>query len=496
MISPLDHTHALTRRHFLKQSQSGLGALALASLLGDRAVAAADSSKSTGIRAVFNPLAPKKPHFPPKAKHVIYLHMAGSPPQQELFDYKPALNKYHMQPCPDALLEVLKKERLPFIDLKRGRPNLLGSPYKFTKHGECGMELSSLLPHFSKHADDVCLIRSMFTDQFNHAPAQLSLYTGSPRSGGASMGAWAVYGLGSENENLPGFVVLVSGGTDPSGGKSLWGSGFLPSVYQGVQCRTVGDPILYVSNPKGMNRDVRRRSLDALKTLNELELKEFGDPETLARINQYELAFRMQMSVPNVMDMKQEPKHVHEAYGTQPGKESFANNCLLARRLVEQGVRYVQLFHYGWDMHGTGTGNDLITALPRKCKEIDRPIAALLSDLKKRGLLNETLIVFSGEFGRTSLNEARGGSKFLGRDHHPHCFSLWMAGGGIKGGQTVGSTDDLGYFIAENRISLHDLQATILHLLGIDHKRLTYRHNGLDHRLTDVHGNVIDNIVA
>ncbi|MFQ5730957.1 MAG: DUF1501 domain-containing protein [Planctomycetaceae bacterium] len=474
MSVPSPHVHSLTRRHFLKRSQAGLGALALASLMGD-----AEGAPKRGA----NPVAPKTPHFPAKAKHVIYLHMAGSPPQQELFDDKPALRKFNLKPCPDSLLEVLKKERLPFIKLSRGRPKLLGSPYKFQPRGECGAQISELLPHFSRHADDVCLIRSMFTDQFNHAPAQLSLYTGSPRFGGASMGAWALYGLGSENENLPGFVVLVSGGTDPSGGKSLWGSGFLPSVYQGVQCRTVGEPILYVTNPKGMSRDVRRRSLDALKTLNELELKEFGDPETLARINQYELAFRMQMSVPNVMNMAREPKHVHVAYGTQPGKESFANNCLLARRLVEQGVRYVQLFHYGWDMHGTGKGNDLITAMPKKCKEIDRPIAALLSDLKKRGLFDETLVVWSGEFGRTSLNEERNGSKFLGRDHHPHCFSIWMAGGGVKGGQTVGRTDDLGYFITENKISLHDLQATILHLLGFDAKKFSYPYQGLDQRL-------------
>ena len=476
-MSPhLAHTRLLTRRHFLKHSQAGLGALALSSLLGDAAFTAP-------TRKAANPLSPKKPHFPPKAKHVIYLHMAGSPPQQELFDHKPELEKHNLKPCPDSLLAVLKKERLPFIDLKRGRPKLLASPYKFARHGKCGMEIGSLLPHFSRHADDVCLVRSMFTDQFNHAPAQLLLYTGSPRFGGASMGSWTVYGLGSENENLPGFVVLISGGTDPSGGKSLWGSGFLPSVYQGVQCRTVGEPILYVNNPKGMSRDVRRRSLDALKTLNELELREFGDPETLARINQYELAFRMQMAVPEAMDMAKEPKHVHAAYGTQPGKESFANNCLLARRLVERGVRYVQLFHYGWDMHGTGTGNDLITALPKQCREVDQPMAALLSDLKQRGLLNDTLVIWSGEFGRTSLNEERGGSKFLGRDHHPHCFSIWMAGGGVKGGQTVGKTDDLGYFITENKISIHDLQATIQHLLGFDPHKLRYPYQGLQQRL-------------
>jgi hypothetical protein len=473
----LHQSRHLTRRHFLKESQAGLGALALASLMGQEGTAAPASQKQS------NPLAAKTPPQVARAKHVIYLHMAGSPPQQELFDYKPTLVKHTMQPCPDELLEVLKKERLPFIDLKRGRPKLLGTPHKFKQHGECGMEISELLPHFSQHADDVAVIRSMYTDQFNHAPAQLFLYTGSPRFGGASMGSWALYGLGSENQNLPGFVVMISGGTDPSGGKSLWSSGFLPSIYQGVQCRTTGEPILYVTNPKGINRDVRRRSLDALRKLNDLELKEFGDPETLTRINQYELAFRMQMSVPEAMNMKQEPKHIHESYGTEPGKESFANNCLLARRLVERGVRHVQLFHYGWDMHGLGPGSDLITAMPKKCKEIDKPISALLTDLKQRGMLEETLIVWSGEFGRTSLNEERNGSKFLGRDHHPHCFSIWMAGGGIKGGVTHGSTDELGYFITENKVGVHDLQATIQHLLGFDPHKMKYSYQGLDQRL-------------
>ncbi len=329
----------------------------------------------------------------------------------------------------------------------------------------------------------MAIIRSMHTDQFNHAPAQLALYTGAARFGGASMGAWTTWGLGTENANLPGFVVLVSGGTDPSGGKSLWGSGFLPSVFQGVQCRSAGDPILFVSNPKGVDRQVRRRSLDALRTLNQLELDRIGDPETRTRISQYELAFRMQMSVPEVMDVTREPKHIQDSYGTTPGKASFANNCLLARRLVEQGVRYVQLFDWGWDMHGTAASNDLMTGMPKKCKEVDQPIAALLSDLKQRGLLDDTLVIWSGEFGRTSLNEERNGSKFLGRDHHPHCFSMWMAGGGIRGGVTHGETDELGYFVARDKVGLHDLQATVLHLLGFDPQRLSYRYQGLEQRL-------------
>lgn len=462
---------SVTRRHFLEQGGYGLGGLALAQLMGR--TASADQAA----------LAVKTPPQPAKVKRVIYLHMAGSPPQHDMFDFKPKLIEHNMEPCPDDLLEVLKKERLPFINLKQGRPKLLGTPHKFARHGESGQEFSELLPNLSQHADDMCIVKSMWTDQFNHAPAQLLLYTGSPRFGNASMGSWITYGLGSENQNLPGFVVLISGGTDPSGGKSLWGSGFLPSVYQGVQCRTVGEPILYVSDPEGMNRDVRRRSLDAIRKLNEQELERLGDPETEARISQYELAFRMQMAVPEVMDMAQEPKHVHEAYGTKPGQESFANNCLLARRMVESGVRYVQLFHYGWDMHGTGASNDIVQGLPGKCKEIDQPISALLNDLKERGLLEETLVIWSGEFGRTPLNEERNKSKFLGRDHHPHCFTIWMAGGGVKAGYTHGQTDELGYFIADGKVTVNDLQATILHQMGFDPYQLSYPYQGLNQRL-------------
>jgi hypothetical protein len=328
----------------------------------------------------------------------------------------------------------------------------------------------------------------MHTDQFNHAPAELLVFTGTPRNGGAAMGSWITYGLGSENQDLPGFVVLISGGTDPTGGKALWSTGYLPSVYQGVQCRTVGDPILYVSNPKGMDRSDRRHTLDALRQLNEFELKEFGDPETLTRISQYELAFRMQMAVPDVMDIRQEPEDTLEMYGARPGAASFANNCLLARRLVERGVRYVQLFDWGWDCHGTGKGDDIVYHLPEKCKDIDRPVAALLKDLKRRGLLDETIVVWGGEFGRTSMNEARGGSTFLGRDHHPHCFTLWVAGGGFKAGSSLGATDDLGYQITEQPVTVHDLQATVLHLLGLDAERLRYPYQGLQQRLIGVEG--------
>ena len=302
------------------------------------------------------------------------------------------------------------------------------------------------------------------------------------------MGSWITYGLGSENQNLPGFVVLISGGTDPTGGKALWSTGFLPSVYQGVQCRTAGDPVLYVNNPAGMDRDDRRRSLDALKKLNELELQQLGDPETVTRIEQYELAFRMQMAVPEVMDLAKERKETLELYGAQPGGSSFANNCLLARRLVERGVRYVQLYDWGWDIHGTGSGDDILTALPRKCKETDKAIAALLKDLKDKGLLDSTLVVWGGEFGRTSMNEARGGSTFLGRDHHPHCFTIWLAGAGIKPGIHYGATDELGYFITEGKTSVNDLQATVLHLLGLDAWKLRYPYQGLQQRLIGPEG--------
>jgi hypothetical protein len=461
-----------TRRHFLQNAATGLGAIALADLLGREAPAV----------PLDNPLAPRKPHFPAKAKAVIYLHMSGAPPQQDLFDYKPKLVEHHLKPCPKELLE---NARFAFI---KGHPKLLGSPYKFKQHGPAGAWFSELLPHMATCAGDLAFIRSMVTDQFNHAPAELFLYTGSSRNGGAAMGSWITYGLGSENQNLPGFVVLISGGTDPTGGKALWSTGYLPSVYQGVQCRTVGEPVLYVNDPAGMDRDARRRSLDALRQLNELELKQFGDPETLTRINQYELAYRMQVAVPDVMDVGKEPEAVREAYGAKPGQASFANNCLLARRLVERGVRYVQLFDWGWDIHGTGSGDDIMTALPKKCKETDRPVAALLKDLKQRGLLDSTLVVWGGEFGRTSMNEERNGSKFLGRDHHPHCFTLWLAGAGIKPGLVHGATDELGYHVTEGKATIHDLQATILHLLGLDAWKLRYPFQGLQQKLIGPEG--------
>jgi hypothetical protein len=474
----LAHARAITRRTFFRQTGLSLGAIAFGSLLEREGLAAP-------VAAPGAPLAVRKPHFAPKAKSVIYLHMSGAPPTLDLFDYKPKLNELNMQPCPESLL---KGERFAFI---KGVPKMLGTPHKFQQHGKNGVWVSETIPHMAGIIDDVCLIRSMKTDQFNHAPAELFLYTGSSRAGNASLGSWLTYGLGSENQDLPGFVVLISGGTDPTGGKSLWSSGFLPSVYQGVQCRSAGEPILYLNDPAGMSRETRRRSLDALGKLNELETKQFGDPETVTRIAQYELAYRMQIAVPEVMDIAKEPKNIQEMYGAEPGKPTFANNCLLARRLVEKGVRYVQLYDWGWDIHGTGSGDDLLNAFPRKCKEVDRAAAALVKDLKQRGLLDETLVIWGGEFGRTPMNEARGGSTFLGRDHHPHCFCLWMAGGGVKPGLVHGETDELGYQVAKDPVRITDLQATILHLMGMDAWHLSYRYQGLNQRLIGPAGDAV-----
>ncbi|HZK80628.1 MAG TPA: DUF1501 domain-containing protein [Humisphaera sp.] len=466
----------ITRRHFFRRCNAGLGTMALAQLMGGnllspRTTAAASAGAST------NPLAPRSSMLPGKAKRVIYLHMSGAPPQHDLFDYKPKLNQLNGTPCPR---EIFQGERFAFI---KGTPKLLGSPHKFKRHGKSGAWMSNLLPHLAESVDDIAIVNSMYTDQFNHGPAEMLLFTGNQRAGFASMGSWITYGLGSESADLPGYVVLVSGGTDPTGGKSLWGSGFLPSVYQGVQCRSKGEPILYASNPNGMDRHVRRQSLDALKDLNELELREFGDPETLTRISQYELAYRMQIAVPQVMDIATESPKTLESYGAEPGKGGFANNCLLARRLAEQGVRFIQLFDWGWDCHGTGPDNDLVSHLPKKCAEMDKPVGALLKDLKQRGLLDETLVIWGGEFGRTPLNEERGGSKFLGRDHHPHSFTVWMAGGGIKPGIVHGETDDLGYHIVKDKVHVHDLQATILYALGVDPYKFNFPYQGLKQRL-------------
>jgi hypothetical protein len=462
-----------TRRHFLRTCQMGLGALAFSQLVGEGFSAIQESRCAADDS---NPLAAKPPMHAPLAKNIIYLHMEGSPPQHELFDYKPALEKLDRKECPQELLEG---RTFAFI---KGTPFLLGPQAKFAQRGNHGTWISDQLPHLVEHIDDLCIVKSMYTDQFNHAPAQLFLLTGNPQFGAASLGAWTMYGLGTENQNLPGYMVLVSGGNLPSGGKSLWSNGFLPSVFQGVQCRNEGEPVLFVNNPPGVSREVRRASLDALNELNRRESEEFQDPETLTRIKNYELAFRMQVSVPEVMDISREPAAILEAYGAEPGKACFANNCLLARRLVEQGVRFVQLFDWGWDVHGTGPHDDLATQLPLKCQQTDRPIAALLTDLKQRGLLDDTLVVWGGEFGRTPMNEARGGSKFLGRDHHPDCFTIWMTGGKMKRGFCFGETDELGYKVIENGVSVRDFQATLLHILGLDPHRLIFPYQGLNQR--------------
>ena len=473
-----------TRRHFLKKCGTGLGGIALASLFGSEHV--------FGKNFPENLYSGGLPHFLPKAKRVIYMHMAGAPSQLELFDYKPKLKKLHNLDCPKSLLEG---KRFAFI---QGTPKMLGPQHDFKQYGESGTYVSDILPHFSSIVDDVTIIKSMHTDEFNHAPAQLLLQTGSPRAGRPSIGSWVTYGLGSENENLPGYMVLVSGGNNPSAGKNAWGSGFLPSEYQGVQCRNSGDPILYVSNPDGMSRDIRRKSLDAINAINKSQYEEFGDREILSRISQYEMAFKMQISVPDIMDIGKEPEKIQDMYGAEPGKASFANNCLLARRLIEQGVRFIQLYHWGWDMHGDNKNNSVNEGLKNKCEEVDQPMTALIKDLKQRGLLDETLVIWGGEFGRTPMRENRGGRvmDFYGRDHHSEAFSVWMAGGGIKEGLTYGETDEIGYYGIRDRVHVHDLQATILHQLGVDHEKFTYHFQGRDFRLTDVHGHVVKSIIA
>jgi uncharacterized protein (DUF1501 family) len=416
-----------------------------------------------------------------KAKRVIYLHMAGSPPHHDLFDYKPMLNKRHGEVAPVDCYA----DRSAFV-----KPNatVLGSPFKFEQVGGSGAYVSELLPHFKTIVDDVCIVRSMHTDQFNHAPAQLMLHTGHMLQGRPSMGSWLSWGLGSENSDLPAYLVLVSGGKKPAAGTAVWGSGFMPSVHGGVQCRSSGAPVLGVEDPKGMDRALRGQTIEAINALNELQAKTYGDPETLARIEQYEMAFRMQTSVPQVMDISKEDPKTLAAYGANPGTSSLANNCLLARRLSESGVRFVQLFDWGWDVHGTNPSDDLLHQLPEKCRQMDQPVVALINDLKQRGLLEETLVIWSGEFGRTVMNEKRNGSTYIGRDHYPGCFTLWMAGGGMKPGAVIGSTDDWGAHVHEHPVSIHDLQATVLHAMGLNHKRLTFPSQGRDFRLTDVEG--------
>jgi hypothetical protein len=458
----------LTRRWFFQQCGVGLGAIALNALFADSAAAA-------------DPMAPKKPHFKPRAKNAIFLFMGGAPSHLELFDHKPQLAKFDGKlPPPD----LIKGYRAAFINPSS---KLLGPKFTFRAAGKNGTQLSVLLPHLAKVIDDVAVVKSMATDAFNHAPAQLEMLTGTQQFGRPSVGAWVTYGLGSESRDLPGFVVFSSGAKGPSAGNACWGSGFLPTAHAGTLFRSAGDPVLFLSNPPGIDRKAQRDSLDTLRKLNERRLGVLGDPEIAARIGAYEMAYRMQASAPELMDLTKEPKHIRDFYGAEPGKPSFANNCLLARRLVERGVRFVQLFHESWDHHG-----GLVNGLKNECAKTDRPCAALVADLKQRGLLDETLVIWGGEFGRTPM--VQGGND--GRDHHPNCFTMWLAGGGVKPGLVLGRSDDLGFNAVENRVHVHDLQATILHLLGFDHTKLTYRFQGRDFRLTDVHGNVVTKLLA
>jgi uncharacterized protein (DUF1501 family) len=470
---------AVTRRHFLQHCTTGLGAMWLAQQ--DHRLATAGTPPPTSPTAATPPRSIA--HFPAKAKHVIYLHMAGSPSQLELFEHKPELTKLDQQFCPSSFLEG---KRFAFI---RGTPRMLGSVHPFHQEQNTGGWISNQLPHFERVMDKVCFIRSMRTDQFNHAPAQFLMHTGSPLIGSASTGAWVTYGLGTANENLPGFIVLLSGGRMVDAGKSVWSAGFLPGIYQGVQCRSDGDPVLYLANPPGIDAELRGSVVAAIEEINRQTHAQFGDPETLARTAQYELAFRMQTSATDAFDLKQEPPAQQQAYGAEPGRESFANNCLLARRLVERGVRFVQLYDWGWDSHGSAESEDLRFGFVKKCQSIDRPIAALLTDLEARGLLDETLVVWGGEFGRTPMAENRGGvdRRVYGRDHNPQAFTLWIAGAGVKRGFSLGQTDEFGYDVVENPVNPRDLHATLLHLLGLDHTRLTYPvPGGLQQRLTTV----------
>ena len=469
-----------TRRHFFAQCGVGLGAIALSSLMAGESSAAIDPPD------LQNPLAPRKPHFTPKAKRVIFLFMAGGPSQLELFDFKPKLQQLNGQIVP---AEYTKNKRFAFI---KGDAKLLGTTRKFARHGQSGAEVSELLPEFSTIVDDVCIVKSMVTDVFNHGPAKLFANTGSSRFGLPSMGAWLTYGIGSESRDLPGFVVLQSGPRGPRGGNPLWGSGFLPTAYQGVPLLPGPEPILNLSNPPGVDRGRQTAFFDTVQKLNAQRLAAVGDPEIATRISAYEMAYRMQSSAPELIDLSGETQETLSAYGAEPGKPSFANNCLLARRLIERGVRFVQLYHTDWDHHGNNDTH-LGEPLDARCRETDRPAAALIKDLKARGLLEDTIVVWGGEFGRTPMGEPR---DLVGRDHHVDGYTMWLAGGGVKGGQTIGATDELGYYTVEDRTHVHDLQATLLHLLGLDHLKLTYRFQGRDFRLTDVAGNVVQKILA
>ena len=468
-----------SRRLFLQRTGFGLGGAALSSLFLQDAASAGSARVRPGL------------HHPARAKSVIYIHLVGAPSHLDLFDFKPELQKRDNELCPK---EMFEGKQLAFI---RSRPRLLGTPhddkFRFQPAGQSGATVSNLMPRLRGVADDICFIKSLHTDQFNHAPAQLYSLTGFNRFGRPSIGSWTSYGLGSENENLPGFVVLITGQV-LGAGNSAWGSGFLPTVHQGIEFRSKGDPVLFLSNPPGVDSQDRREVIDAVNALNAAKLDDVGDPEIATRISQYEMAYRMQTSVPELMSISEEPQSVLDLYGAKQGGAGFANNCLLARRLVERGVRFVQLFDQGWDHHGS-----VFNSLPNKCRQVDQPIAALIQDLKMRGLLDQTLVVWSSEFGRTPMAQGRdggGNATKAGRDHHKECYTVWMAGGGTRPGTTHGASDELGYAVAQDPVHVHDFNATLLHLLGIDHERLTFRYQGRRFRLTDVHGRIVKEVLA
>lgn len=473
---------AQTRRHFFRDCRVGLGAMALASMMGE----SVSSAERAARLRTHDPLAPLPTHFPAKAKSVIFMFMAGGPSQHELFDFKPKLQELHGQVIPESYVE---NKRFAFI---KKDATLLGTRRKFQKYGESGAEISECLPHLAQIVDEIAILKAMKTDVFNHGPAKFFMNTGSALFGRPSMGAWVTYGIGSEAEDLPGFVVLQSGPRGPRGGAPNWGSGFLPTTYQGVPFRGVGDPILNLRNPDGVSDSRQQQFVRAVNDFNRLRLDETGDPEIATRIAAYEMAYRMQSSAPQLMDLRDETAETLALYGAEPGKPSFANNCLLARRLVQRGVRFVQLYHTDWDHHGN-KGTELGESLDAICKQVDQPAAALVRDLKRLGLLDDTIVIWGGEFGRTPQGEPR---DLIGRDHHIEAFTMWAAGGGIKPGLVMGTTDELGYYAVEDSVHVHDLHATLLHLLGLDHLKLVFRSQGRDFRLTDVAGKVVPKMLA